>query len=143
MQVRNRYWTSSTLFLIVLLVIFGDRNAVTFPAEGPARVEVVIRNSAYEVQGKPLTPGVPAMIVLRNVDQVEHGFTSLFLQEVDVRVESGGSATLGKGIRGVHIAPGAEMRILFIPPRPGKFTFICDLHPQMKGEVLLLSIGAV
>lgn len=141
MQRRSRDQMVLALW-IALLFIFGDIQPPALQAQGANQVEVTIRNSAFVVQGKPLPPGAPAVIVLRNQDQVEHGFISLFFQETDLRVEIGGSAALGKGIKGVHIAPGAEIRILFIPPRPGKFTFVCDLHPNMKGEVLLLSIGA-
>lgn len=125
-----------------LFFTFSDVDLSTLHAQNLERVEVVIRNSAYEVQGKVLTPGAAAVIVVRNLDRIEHGFISPFFQETDVQVESGGVTTFGRGIKGVHIAPGAEIRILFIPPRPGSFTFSCDLHPNMKGEVLLLSVAA-
>lgn len=130
------------LFFVASFFLFGEVHAPTLRAQEPERVEILIRNSAYEIEGGTLPPGVPAVLVLRNLDKVEHGFVSLLFQEMDARVEVGGSATFGRGIKGVHIAPGAEVKILFIPPRAGKFTFVCDLHPNMKGEILLLSIGA-
>jgi plastocyanin len=35
------------------------------------------------------------------------------------------------------------VRISFLPNRPGKFSFRCDLHPNMKGELLILSIESL
>jgi hypothetical protein len=115
--------------------------ALSAKADESARVEIVIRNSAFEVKGGAVQPGVPAVIVIKNLDQMAHGFVSLVLQEVDLRVESGGSATFGRGIKGVQVAPGGETQIRFIPSRPGKFNFICDLHPNMKGEIAMLSVA--
>lgn len=141
MQMTRRYQILLALW-VASFFIFGDIRPPTIQAEGENRVEVAIRNFAYEVQGSALPPGAPATLILRNTDKVEHGFISLFFQEIDVQVESGGATTFGRGIKGVHIAPGGEVQIRFIPPRPGRITFTCDLHPQMKGEVLLLSVGA-
>ena len=141
MQTAGRYRMLLALW-VASFFIFGDVHPPALQAQGANRVEVVIRNSAYEVQGSALPPGAPAVLILRNLDQIEHGFISPFFQEIDVRVETGGATTFGRGIKGVHIAPGGEVQIRFIPPRPGRFTFTCDLHPKMKGEVLLLSVGA-
>ncbi|NKE69764.1 cupredoxin domain-containing protein [Candidatus Manganitrophus noduliformans] len=141
MQTIRRDRILLSFFFVASFFIFGDADS-TLHAQGPERVEVIIRNFAYEVQGGTLPPGVPATIVLRNLDRVEHGFVSPFFQEVDVQVESGGATTFGRGIKGVHLTPEKEIAIRFIPPRAGKFTFNCDIHPNMKGEVLLLSVGA-
>lgn len=123
------------ILMLILLFPFGAG------AAEPGRIEIVIRNSAFEVQGGAIAPGVPAVIVIKNLDKMEHGFVSLFLQEVDLRVDSGGSATFGRGIKGVHVGAGSELQIRFIPVQIGKFSFICDLHPNMKGEVAMLSVA--
>lgn len=126
------------VFIFIFTVFFslGPANA-----DESARVEIVIRNSAFEVKGGAVKPGVPAVIVIKNLDPMAHGFVSLVLQEVDLRVESGGSATFGRGIKGVQVGSNGEVQIRFIPSRPGKFDFICDLHPNMKGEIAMLSVA--
>lgn len=108
-----------------------------------SKVEIVIRNSTFEFQGGMLRPNEPGTIVLRNQDKIQHGFASPVLEELDVRVESGGVTTYGKGIKGVYINPGETLQIHFIPNRPGRFPFHCDIHPTMKGELLVLSVGGV
>jgi plastocyanin len=110
--------------------------------EKSGKVEIVIRNFTFEFRGGALRPNEPGTIILRNQDKVKHGFTSPLLQEVDVQVEAGGVTTYGKGIKGVYINPGQTVQIHFVPNRPGRFRFRCDIHPNMKGELLLLSIGA-
>jgi len=112
-------------------------------AAEPAKVEIVIRNYTFEFQGGALRPSEPGIIVLKNMDKVQHGFTSPFLREQDVQVESAAGIAYGKGIGGVYINPGETLRIHFMPNRPGSFQFRCDLHPNMKGELLLLSIQGV
>lgn len=126
----------------LLLILFGALDAPATRAQPPQRVEVLIRNFSYEVQGGVIRPELPTTIIIRNSDQVTHGFTSPFLEETDVQVEINRSTAFGRGVKGVHIEPGQEVRIHFIPPRTGRFTFSCDLHPNMKGEALLLSIAA-
>jgi len=108
-----------------------------------AKVEIVIRNYTFEFQGGALRPNEPGTIVLKNIDKVQHGFTSPLLAEQDVWVDSASGTTYGKGIRGVYINPGETLQIRFTPNRPGSFQFRCDLHPNMKGELLLLSVQGV
>ena len=105
------------------------------------RIDIIIQNSSYQFQAKMLRPDQPVTIHLRNLDTIEHGFTSPLLQDVDVRVETAGGTTFGRGIKGVHIPPGKELSIHLTPTRPGQYPFQCDLHPKMKGELLLLSVG--
>jgi hypothetical protein len=107
------------------------------------KVEIVIRNSRYEFQGGILRPNEAATIIVRNADKIQHGFTSTMLEDLDLRVETESTTTFGKGIKGTHINPGAIVRFHFIPLQAGKFSFQCDLHSSMKGELLLLSIGAI
>jgi hypothetical protein len=110
-------------------------------AQKSGEVMIEIRNSTYEFHGGILKPHEEATIVLRNRDDVTHGFNSSLFEGLDVEVESDTGTVYGHGIKGVHINPGQELLIHFMPTGPGKFEFHCDLHPKMKGEILILSVG--
>lgn len=129
--------------IVCLPSLFPSVHLSVLAAQESAKVEIVIRNFTFEFQGGALRPNEPGTITLRNQDKVKHGFTSKLLEELDVQVEAAGVTTYGKGIKGVYINPGETVQIHFIPNRPGKFSFRCDIHPNMKGELLLLSVGAV
>ena len=135
-------------FLVFLLIgafpAFSSSLDSPLPTQDQSgKVEVIIRNSTYEVQGGVLRPNEAATIVLRNLDKIQHGFSSSLLTEVDLQVETDSATVYGKGINGVHINPGGTVRLHFIPTRPGKFSFHCDLHPSMKGELFILSVDTV
>ncbi|MBI3812026.1 MAG: cupredoxin domain-containing protein [Nitrospirae bacterium] len=136
---RSRLFTGAAVLSLMVLSI--GPSVVAAPEN--SKVEIVIRNSTFEFQGGMLRPNEPGTIVLRNQDKIQHGFASPVLEELDVRVESGGVTTYGKGIKGVYINPGETLQIHFIPNRPGRFPFHCDIHPTMKGELLVLSVGGV
>jgi hypothetical protein len=135
-------WILLCLISIVSVLFFSSRFSLLM-AQGNTKVEIVIQNFTFEFHGGALQPNVAGTIVLRNLDKVKHGFTSPFLEEVDAKVVSAGVTTYGKGIKGVHIDPGESLQIELLPNRPGKFPFRCDIHPDMKGELILLSVGAV
>jgi plastocyanin len=105
-------------------------------------VDVTIHDSAFKVETRVLRLQAPVRIVLHNTDPIEHGFTSPGLAEVDVRVEAHGVVTYGRGIKGLYVGPGEEAAIIFEPNHAGALKFSCDLHPQMKGELAVLTIGA-
>jgi len=132
-------------FAIGLVLGVGLVVALHLPAlaQQANRLDVTIRNYTYVFKGGVLNPDQPVVIVIENVDKVTHGFMSPLLALQEVEVESRGVTTYGKGIKGVHIDPGTTVTIRFTPTKPGRFTFQCDIHPNMKGEVLLLSIGEV
>ena len=141
-------WCSQFKWILVFIgivslsfLLLSVRPFRSYGAES-AKVEIVIQNSTFEFHGGALQPNVPGIIVLRNLDKIKHGFTSPLLQEIDVQVESAGVTTYGKGIKGVYIGPGETLQIHLLPTRPGKFSFRCDIHPNMKGELILLSVGA-
>ena len=107
------------------------------------RNEVVITNYDFLLsQPVPIRLHVPAVIILRNQDIVRHGFTSPMLAQLAVRGEGEGVGAYGKGVEGFYIDPGKTLVIRFTPERAGKYSFKCDLHPQMKGELYLLEIPA-
>jgi plastocyanin len=133
------------LVLIVLgaIVILSIQFNRTSLAQPPAdqRVEIVIRDYAFEVmRPAPVRPGLATVIILRNQDIVRHGFTSQMLMGMLVHGEGEGVATYGKGVEGFYVDPGKTLVLRFTNDRPGKYTFRCDLHPNMKGELYALDV---
>jgi plastocyanin len=85
----------------------------------------------------------PAVITIRNEDGVRHNFDSPMFQGIATEVEAGGVLTYGRGIGGVFVDPNAGAAIRFTVKRPGRYEFKCSIHPDMRGELLLLNIQAV
>ncbi len=107
------------------------------------RVEVTIRDSGFVLsQPAPVRLHVPTVIILRNQDVVRHGFTSPMLTNLPVHAEGEGIAAYGRGVDGFYVDPNKTLIIRFTPERAGKYSFRCDLHPQMKGELYMLEISA-
>ena len=136
-------WYPSVLVFLFISAFPAFSSSLDLPSlaqDQTGKVEIAIRNSTFEFQGGILKPDVASIIVVRNLDKLQHGFNSSFLQEFDLKVDTDGATIYGKGIKGVHINPGGTVRFRFIPTRPGKFSFQCDLHPTMKGELFVLSV---
>ena len=107
------------------------------------RLEIVIRNYEFQLtQPAPVRLHMPTIIILRNQDIVRHGFASPMLMHLLVQGEGEGIAAYGKGIEGFYVDPGKTLVIRFVPERSGKYSFKCDLHPQMKSELYLLDVPA-
>ncbi|MFI5305150.1 MAG: cupredoxin domain-containing protein [Nitrospiria bacterium] len=135
---------SGILFMLMLLAISSLSAYSADPlTQASGLIEINIRNSTYEFQGGILKMDRPAVIVIHNLDSITHGFSSPLFEELEIQVESNGVTSIGKGIKTVHIGSGKTVRIHFLPNRPGKFSFRCDLHPNMKGELLILSIESI
>jgi plastocyanin len=115
--------------------------ATPIAEETGQQIEIVIRNFTYEFTPKMLRPDQPVTLVLHNRDTVEHGLVSPLLPSSDVQVKSSDGTAFGRGIKGVHVQPGKSLSIQLIPSGPGQYRFECDIHPGMKGELLLLSVG--
>ncbi len=118
-------------------------------AAGPAvaqqeqRVEIVIRNYEFQLtQPAPIRLHMPTIIILRNQDVVRHGFSSPMLMQLLVQGEGEGIAAYGKGVEGFYVDPGKTLVVRFVPERSGKYSFRCDLHPKMNGELYLLDVPA-
>ncbi len=107
------------------------------------RSEITIRNYDFVLsQPIPIRLHQPTVIILRNQDIVRHGFVSSMLATMPVRGEGEGIGAHGKGVEGFYIDPGKTLVIRFTPERAGKYSFRCDLHPDMKGELYLLEVPA-
>ncbi|CAI4033877.1 Cupredoxin_1 domain-containing protein [Nitrospira tepida] len=114
------------------------------PAAQPVdvqRIEITMQEYAFML-GKPGTVrlGVPTAIILRNHDIVRHGFTAPVLAQLGLSVEGEGVSAYGTGIEGVYVDPGKTLVIYFTPERGGNYSFRCDLHQQMKGELYTLEL---
>ncbi|MEX5215849.1 MAG: cupredoxin domain-containing protein [Nitrospiraceae bacterium] len=105
------------------------------------RIEITMQEYAF-VLGRPsaVRLGVPTAIILRNQDIVRHGFTAPVLAQLGLSVEGEGVSAYGTGIEGVYVDPGKTLVIYFTPERGGNYSFRCDLHQQMKGELYTLEL---
>jgi plastocyanin len=114
------------------------------PATGQTeqKVEVTIQDSKFVSTGTTLLPGVPIMVTIVNKDKIRHDFSSVVLQGHLTQVEGNGVITHGQGIEGAYIEAGKDAIIRFTTERPGRFEFRCTIHPTMKGELLLMNVGA-
>lgn len=121
------------------------------PGMGAARqkLEITIkdRQHGYETVGFTM-PDQQTTIVVRNEDNVTHGFASSLFKGIDVRME-GGTEVRGKNFRSFHVDPGKVMTLRFATA-PTKFdpatggaeslrhAIWCDIHPEVKGEVYVI-----
>lgn len=108
------------------------------------RIELIIRDYAFLLtQPTPVRLHTSTALVLRNQDIVRHGFTSPMMAGLLLHGEGEGIAAYGKGVEGFYVDPGKTLVIRFTAERTGSYTFRCDLHPQMKGELYLLEVPTV
>ena len=105
--------------------------------------EIVMEDFAF-VLPRPvaLRLGTPTALILRNRDIVRHGFTSPALPQLTMSVDGEGVVAYGKGIEGVYVDPGKTLVLYLTPERGGSYSFRCDLHQHMKGELLTLDLPA-
>ena len=131
------------VFISVVLTFFGiDVQSETLTAQ-EQRIEIIIRDSTFMLtQPSPVRLHTSTAIILRNQDIVRHGFTSPMMAGLLLHGEGEGIAAYGKGVEGFYVDPGKTLVIRFTTVRTGSYSFRCDLHPQMKGELYLLEIPA-
>ena len=106
-------------------------------------VEVVIKDFAFITKQGPLRLGLPTVIKITNEDAERHDFGSTMFEGIPTKVEENGVIVYGRGLGGVMLDPKRDAVIRFDMERPGRHTFRCSIHPNMKGELLLLSAEAV
>ena len=127
-------------------LIFGSSLVVALTSaagQTEQKVEVTIKDSNFVSTGTTLMPGVPVIVTIVNKDNIRHDFSSVVLQGHPTQVEGNGVIAHGQGIEGAYIEAGRDAIIRFTTERPGRFEFRCTIHPAMKGELLLMNIGAV
>ena len=135
----------STAVLVTLALVcvssVATPQAQAMPSE--QRIEIVIRDYDFQlVKPTPIQPGLPTVIILRNQDIVRHGFYTSMLTGILVQGEGEGVAAYGKGVEGFYVEPGKTLVIRFNNQRGGTYSFRCDLHPKMKGEMYVMEVPA-
>jgi len=134
-RLGRRFGLLASIFLFGFLAQAG--------AQTQQIVEVKIKDFTFVTTQVPLMPDAPTVITIRNEDGVRHDFGSIVFQNTATEVESNGVVSYGRGIGGVFLDPNRQASIRFVIERPGRYEFRCSIHPNMRGELLLLNIGAV
>ncbi|MBX3235956.1 MAG: cupredoxin domain-containing protein [Nitrospiraceae bacterium] len=112
-------------------------------AQAEQRIEVTIKDFAFVTKQVPLHLGVSTVISIRNTDPERHDFGSTMFDGIPTKVETDGIVTYGRGIGGIFLEAKKGATIRFNMERPGHHEFRCSIHPNMKGELLLLNVEAV
>lgn len=129
-----------TLCVALIAVLAALSQADAQPEQ---RVEVKIKDYAFITSQVPLMPDAPTVIEIRNEDDVRHDFGSIVFQNTETQVESDGVIAYGQGVAGLFLDPGRRASVRFTIQRPGQYEFRCSIHPNMRGELLMLNIGSV
>jgi len=116
-------------------------------AEEPSKkIEITAKDGQVKVSGYTLADE-PTVVVFRNDDTVTHGFNSNLFKDLKVAVEGDGYLAKGKGPNVYRVDPGKSMMLRFNTKASSgqdegskTYAFWCDLHPQMKGEMFVLSM---
>ena len=115
-------------------------------AEEPSKkIVIVAKDNEWKVSGYTLKDE-PTDIVVRNEDTIQHGFNSSLFKDAKVTVEGDGTLAKGKGPNVYRVDPGKTMILHFTKPSTGTdegsktYAFWCDLHPNMKGEMFVVSL---
>ena len=106
-------------------------------------VDVRIKDFEFRSTQMPLQLHAQTVIHVVNEDDVRHDFGSTIFRNSSTRVESGGVSTYGNDVGGAFIEPDHDVTFRFVIRESGRYQFQCSIHPDMKGEILLLSAGTV
>jgi len=138
---RPGSWVGTVVLAVTGLGLFG----ATVPATSQSEqvVEVVIKDFAFLTKQGPLRLGLPTVIRVVNDDAERHDFGSTMFEGLQTKIEKDGVIVYGRGLGGVMLDPKRDAMIRFNMERPGRHQFRCSIHPNMKGELLLLSAEAV
>jgi plastocyanin len=131
-------------FLAVAVgVVWNLLTGVPVQSQSEQIVEVVIKDSTFITKQSVLRLGMPTTITIKNEDAQRHDFGSTMFEGIYTRIEKDGVSVYGRGLGGVMLDAKRDAVIRFVMERPGRHTFRCSIHPEMKGELLLLSAEAV
>ncbi|MFO0775383.1 MAG: cupredoxin domain-containing protein [Nitrospiraceae bacterium] len=129
---------------LVAAALVGTAALPSVQAQTEQVVDVTIRDNAFRVTKQvPLLPNVPIRIHIVNEDSIRHDFGSTIFHGTPTQVEHAGVSTYGQDIGGVYLDGGKTAKIQFTLHKPGNFEFKCSIHPNMKGEILLMSVSTV
>lgn len=128
------------LVTLAILLIGGTMQS---HAQSQQEVNVTIKDYKFQTSQMPLQLHTDTIIRVQNLDNVRHDFGSQLFLNTLTHVESNGVVTYGKGVEGAYVDPGKEASFQLTMDQVGRFQFQCSIHPDMKGEILLLIIDAV
>lgn len=134
-------WGKAALVIMAGAFWFGQ--VIPAVPQSEQVVEVVIKDFAFVTKQGPLRLGFPTVIKIVNQDAERHDFGSTMFEGISTKIEKDGVIVYGRGLGGVMLDPKRDAMIRFNMERPGSHTFRCSIHPNMKGELLLLSAEAV
>lgn len=140
MQKRRGRFRAIVIALASLISLCGT---VPVQSQPEQLVEVVIRGFTFVTKQKALRLGLPTTIKVINEDPERHDFGSTMFEGISTRIENDGVSVYGRGLSGVMLDAKRDAVIRFNMERPGRYEFRCSIHPNMKGELLLLSAEAV
>jgi|LNFM01.1.fsa_nt_gb plastocyanin len=140
-----RSWVGYVMIGLTLGVpwAMGLEEAGVSLAQSEQVVEVTIKDYKFVTKQGPLRLGVPTVIKVRNEDALRHDFGSTMFEGLHTRIERDGVIVYGRGLGGVFLDSKRDAVLRFDMSRPGRHEFRCSIHPNMGGELLLLSTEAV
>lgn len=129
--------------MLALMVGLGAYTARPLFGNNEQVVEVTIRDFQFVTKQPVLRMGWPTIIRIRNEDKERHDFGSTMFEGIPAKIERDGVIVYGRGLSGVYLDAKRDATIQFEMSRPGRHEFRCSIHPNMKGEFLLLNVEAV
>jgi plastocyanin len=139
----TRHWVLMGCVMIVAVGMVSLLGSVPVESQPEQVVEVTIQDFRFITKQTPLRLGFPTTIRITNADGERHDFGSTMFEGIPTRIEQDGVIVYGRGVGGVMLDSKRDAVIRFNMERPGSHTFRCSIHPDMKGELLLLSAEAV
>lgn len=127
--------------LIIAIILIGG--TLLSNAQSQQEVNVTIEGYKFQTSQMPLQLHADTIIRVKNLDNVRHDFGSQMFLNTLTHVESDGVVTYGKGVEGAYVNSGKEATFRLMLDQVGRFQFQCSIHPDMKGEILLLIVDAV
>jgi len=140
---RNHWGRQVQRIGILILGILLVGGTLLSNAQSQQEVNVTIEGYKFHTSQMPLQLHADTIIRVKNLDNVRHDFGSQMFLNTLTHVKSHGVVTYGKGIEGAYVDPGQEASFRLVLDQVGRFQFQCSIHPDMKGEILLLIIDAV
>jgi len=138
---NDRPWMWCLVLGLTLAV--GWSEAEILSAQSEQVVDVTIKDFKFVTKQGTLRLGFPTVIKIRNEDAERHDFGSTMFEGLPTQIEKDGVIVYGRGLGGGFLDPKRDAVLRFDMSRPGRHEFRCSIHPNMKGELLLLSAEAV
>jgi plastocyanin len=141
----NRSFAHITVIILLLAsLIMSGGDVSSAPPATQQLIEIVIKDKKFFLESSvPIQIGQTIELIVRNNDDVRHGFASPSLLGLLVSGEDEQIVTYGKGIEGFYVNAGKTLTIRINAERSGTMPFHCDLHEHMKGELYVLEIPTV